>query len=53
MKTAYLIDIEVLALGFIDLRFVKRHKIPIVELLKPIILRLANYKHTLDITHRA
>ena len=36
-----------------DLRFVKRYKIPIVELLKPVILRLANHKRAPDITHRA
>ena len=53
VKTKYLIDIGASAIGFIDLSFVKVYKLTIVELLKPLILRLANYKRAPNIIYIA
>ena len=40
-------------MAFVDLGFVKIHKIPMVQLSKPLILRLANHERAPNITHMA
>lgn len=53
IKTTCLTDTGASAMGFVDLGFAKIHKIPLLKLTKPVILRLANNKRAPNITHTA
>ena len=53
MKTTYLTDIGALVIGFVNLGFAKIHKILLIKLIKPLILRLANNKRAPNITYTA
>ena len=50
-KTTIFIDIETSTLNFVNINFVKLHKISIVTLMKLVKLRLANNKLVSNITH--
>ena len=51
IKAEILIDIEIFAKSFVNINFVKKHKLSTIELRKSIKFRLIDNKSMLNITH--